>query len=108
MIMELTKGLYVSNPGSFEDVVELLVPELQRRGIYWSDYAAPGGTARENISSKPGEPLLAKAHPGAKVRWNAPQPGVPGAATTAEDVKIEQIKGADVPVATVATTEVSV
>ncbi|KFA70190.1 hypothetical protein S40285_04415 [Stachybotrys chlorohalonatus IBT 40285] len=69
---------YVSNPGSFEDVVELLVPELQRRGIYWSDYAAPGGTARENVHSAPGEKLLAPQHPGAKMRWNAPRNGTNG------------------------------
>lgn len=62
----------VANPGSIEDVVELLVPELQKRGIYWDDYAVPGGTARENLHCKEGEKLLAPAHPGAKVRWNAP------------------------------------
>ena len=62
----------VSNPGSFEDVVELLVPELQKRGIYWDDYAVPGGTARENLHSREGQTLLAPDHPGAKLRWNAP------------------------------------
>ncbi|KAH6664853.1 luciferase-like domain-containing protein [Halenospora varia] len=30
-------------------VVELLVPELQRRGVYWEDYPVPGGTLRENM-----------------------------------------------------------
>lgn len=63
----------VSNPESFEDVVELLIPELQRRGIYWEDYPVPGGTARENLHSKPGQKLLPVEHPGAKVRWNAPK-----------------------------------
>ncbi|QDS69287.1 hypothetical protein FKW77_002556 [Venturia effusa] len=63
---------YVANPGSFEDVVELLIPELQRRGIYWDDYPVPGGTARENLYGKEGEKLLAPEHPGAKFRWNAP------------------------------------
>lgn len=60
----------VSNPESFEDVVELLIPELQRRGIYWDDYTVPGGTSRENLHSIPGQHLLPKEHPGAKVRWN--------------------------------------
>ncbi|EPE31213.1 Bacterial luciferase-like protein [Glarea lozoyensis ATCC 20868] len=60
--------VYVSNPGSYEDVVELLVPELQRRGLMWQDYAVPGGTFRENIHSKPGERFLALDHPGAKYR----------------------------------------
>jgi hypothetical protein len=51
----------------------LLVPELQKRGIYWNDYTAPGGTLRENVQSAPGESLLKATHPGAKVRWNAPK-----------------------------------
>lgn len=60
----------VSNPESFEDIVELLIPELQRRGIYWADYAVPGGTARENLHCNPGQKLLPKEHPGSKVRWD--------------------------------------
>jgi hypothetical protein len=60
----------MSNPGSWEDVVELLVPELQKRGIYWTDYAVPGGTFRENMQGKPGHPLLPDDHPGAKLRWD--------------------------------------
>lgn len=76
----------VSNPGSFEDVVELLIPELQKRGIYWDDYAAPEGTARENLRSAPGEKLLPSAHPGAKYRWDASklsEPSTNGIETTA-------------------------
>jgi hypothetical protein len=53
--------------------VELLVPELQKRGIYWNDYPAPGGTLRENVHSAPGESLLPTTHPGAKVTRNAPK-----------------------------------
>ena len=34
-------------PGSYEDFVELVVPELQRRGLYHMDYAGP--TLRENL-----------------------------------------------------------
>jgi FMN-dependent oxidoreductase (nitrilotriacetate monooxygenase family) len=36
-----------SMPGSYEDFVRLVVPELQRRGIYQEDYA--GSTLRENL-----------------------------------------------------------
>ncbi|KAK5706642.1 hypothetical protein LTR97_001632 [Elasticomyces elasticus] len=50
---------YVSNPGTFEDVVDLLVPELQKRGIMWQDYAKPEGTFRENLL---GHPRLAEDH----------------------------------------------
>jgi hypothetical protein len=53
-------------------VVNLLIPELQKRGIYWSDYPVPGGTLRENVHGIAGESLLKPTHPGAKVRWNAP------------------------------------
>jgi alkanesulfonate monooxygenase SsuD/methylene tetrahydromethanopterin reductase-like flavin-dependent oxidoreductase (luciferase family) len=63
--------LAVVNPGSWEDIVELLVPELQKRGVYWNDYAVPGGTLRENLSGKPGQPHLAPDHPGSKFKYNA-------------------------------------
>ncbi|KAH6977448.1 luciferase-like domain-containing protein [Ilyonectria sp. MPI-CAGE-AT-0026] len=42
----------VLQPQSWKDIVELLVPELQRRGIYWNDYDVPGGTLRENVLGK--------------------------------------------------------
>jgi alkanesulfonate monooxygenase SsuD/methylene tetrahydromethanopterin reductase-like flavin-dependent oxidoreductase (luciferase family) len=38
-------GLYV--PGSYEDFVKWVVPELQRRGLFHKDYA--GKTLRENL-----------------------------------------------------------
>lgn len=66
----------MTSPGSFEDVVNLLVPELQKRGIYWKDYAAPGGTARENIQNAPGQPQLPESHPGRKIKLNAKRAGV--------------------------------
>ena len=34
-------------PGSYEDFVRLVVPELQRRGLYHQDYK--GTTLRENL-----------------------------------------------------------
>ena len=34
-------------PGSYEDFVELVVPELQRRGLFHTDYSGP--TLRENL-----------------------------------------------------------
>ncbi|KAH8880228.1 Nitrilotriacetate monooxygenase component A/pristinamycin IIA synthase subunit A, partial [Thozetella sp. PMI_491] len=62
-----------SNPQSWEDVVDLLVPELQKRGVYWEDYPVVGGTLRENLSCNPGQPHLADDHPGSKFKWNAQQ-----------------------------------
>ena len=34
-------------PGTFEDFVKFVVPELQRRGIFQTDYK--GATLRENL-----------------------------------------------------------
>lgn len=53
--------------------MELLVPELQKRGVYWNDYPVPGGTLRENLSGKPGQPHLAPDHPGSKFKYSACQ-----------------------------------
>jgi hypothetical protein len=60
----------VSNPESYEDLVELLVPVLQERGLMWKDYAVPGGTFRENVRRKAGEQLLPSTHPAAKFRYD--------------------------------------
>lgn len=59
------------NPESIEDLVELLIPELQRRGVYRTEYPVVGGTLRENMQNRPGKPTLGLDHPGAKVRWGA-------------------------------------
>ena len=63
---------YVSNPTSFEDVVEYLVPELQKRGLMWSDYPVPGGTFRENLHVQPGKRFLPATHP-AKSKFERPR-----------------------------------
>jgi len=60
---------YVSNPGSYEDVVELLVPELQRRGLMQTEYAVPGGTLRENLLRQPGQAHLRSDHYGSGFSW---------------------------------------
>ncbi|KAH8678282.1 putative xenobiotic compound monooxygenase, DszA family [Xylariales sp. PMI_506] len=70
--------VYNSNPGSYEDIVELLVPVLQARGIYWDDYTVPGGCYRENLHNTPGNPYLNDRHPGSKFKWNAPKDKVDG------------------------------
>ena len=38
---------YAITPGSFEDIVELVVPELRRRGVYPSEYV--DGTLRHKL-----------------------------------------------------------
>jgi alkanesulfonate monooxygenase SsuD/methylene tetrahydromethanopterin reductase-like flavin-dependent oxidoreductase (luciferase family) len=62
---------YVTTPGSFEDVVELLVPELRRRGLYPE---APGEetgarTLRESVYGV-GQSGLRDDHPGSKYSYD--------------------------------------
>ncbi len=52
-------------PECWEDVVNLLVPELQRRGLYKESYAA--GTLREKLFA--GDRLLPPTHPAAAFRF---------------------------------------
>ena len=58
---------YVCNPGSFEDVVYLLRPELENRGLVGGDYDVPGGTFRENLYGK-GQSRLRDDHYGSKFK----------------------------------------
>jgi len=55
---------YAVTPESFEDFVELVVPELQRRGVYKQDYAA--GTYRDKLFGR--GPHLAPPHPALRYR----------------------------------------
>jgi hypothetical protein len=61
---------YALTPESFEDFVELIVPELQRRGVYKRDYRP--GTLREKLFG-PGRARLAPPHPAARYRVGASQ-----------------------------------
>ncbi|KAJ5884717.1 xenobiotic compound monooxygenase [Penicillium taxi] len=62
---------YAVMPGSFKDIIELLIPELRRRGLFWDDYAVPKGTFRENLYAKAGQSGPREDHPAAKYRWKA-------------------------------------
>ncbi|WP_201402777.1 LLM class flavin-dependent oxidoreductase [Kaistia sp. 32K] len=55
---------YAITPGTFEDIVAHLVPELQRRDAYPTAYAE--GTLREKLFGE--GPLLPNDHPGARYR----------------------------------------
>jgi hypothetical protein len=63
-------------PGTFTDVAELLIPELQRREIFWNDYAVPSGTYRENLTETKGQNEPRQDHPAAAMIWRAPGAGV--------------------------------
>ncbi len=62
---------YAVTPESFEDFVELVVPELQRRGAYKRDYRA--GTLREKLFGA--GPRLPPSHPAARYRFAPKAPG---------------------------------
>jgi FMN-dependent oxidoreductase (nitrilotriacetate monooxygenase family) len=57
------------SPGTFEDFVELVVPELQKRGRYRTAYT-PNETLRERLFEGRG-PLLPERHPGGALRASA-------------------------------------
>ncbi|KAL1981041.1 hypothetical protein VTN96DRAFT_3150 [Rasamsonia emersonii] len=60
---------YASVPETFDDIIEYLLPELRRRGLFWEDYAVKGGTMRENFYGKKGQTRLPETHPGAQYFW---------------------------------------
>ena len=59
---------YAVTPESFADFAELIVPELQRRGVYKRQYRE--GTLREKLYG-PGRARLPQNHPAAAYRFSA-------------------------------------
>lgn len=57
---------YAVTPGSFEDVVEYVIPELQKRKLVWDDYPEKPQTFRELVF---GELFVSPAHPAHSLRW---------------------------------------
>ncbi|HEX3882986.1 MAG TPA: LLM class flavin-dependent oxidoreductase [Stellaceae bacterium] len=64
---------YAVTPESFDDFVELIVPELQRRGAFKREYRP--GTYREKLFGA--GPHLLSSHPAARYRWPPNQAGTP-------------------------------
>ncbi|KAL4743635.1 bacterial luciferase-like protein [Aspergillus similis] len=62
---------YVTTPGTFEDVVDLLVPELRRRGVYASS-SGDESTAREKFYGK-GQRRLRGDHAGSQYMYDVYQ-----------------------------------
>jgi alkanesulfonate monooxygenase SsuD/methylene tetrahydromethanopterin reductase-like flavin-dependent oxidoreductase (luciferase family) len=81
---------YVTTPGTFEDVVDLLVPELRRRGLYppkREDDGTPPLTAREKVYGK-GQSRIRDDHVGSRYRYDVYQedpPFVKAGATDGEN-----------------------
>lgn len=57
---------YAVTPGTFEDFIEFIIPELQKRGRYWSDYDG-STTVRERLYGV-GHKRVRHDHPAAKYR----------------------------------------
>jgi hypothetical protein len=62
---------YALFPQSFQEINDLLLPELRSRGLFWHDYAVPGGTYRENFYAKKGQRGPLDEHVASKYRWKA-------------------------------------
>ncbi|KAK5992775.1 Dimethyl-sulfide monooxygenase [Cladobotryum mycophilum] len=62
---------YALFPQSFKDIIELLLPELRKRGLFWDDYAVPEGTYRENFYRKAGQTGPPLDHVASSFRWKA-------------------------------------
>ncbi|KAJ5818126.1 hypothetical protein N7474_003717 [Penicillium riverlandense] len=62
---------YATLPDTFDEIINLLLPELRRRGLFWEDYAVKGGTMRENMYGQKGFNRLPESHAGAKFTWKA-------------------------------------
>ena len=59
---------HVTNPRSFEDIIEFVIPELQKRVISRTEVEKEGATAREAYL---GDRWLLEDHSGRKFRWYA-------------------------------------
>ncbi|KAK5173981.1 uncharacterized protein LTR77_001060 [Saxophila tyrrhenica] len=68
---------YLTTPGGFEDIVDLLRPELVKRGLMWEDYDVPGGTLRENLNGNVGRSRVPADHYAEQFKWGQPVPGEP-------------------------------
>ncbi|CCH43243.1 putative monooxygenase [Wickerhamomyces ciferrii] len=57
------------NPNTFDDLVDLLLPELRKRGLAQLDYPVPNGTFRENTYKQKGQTFVPPDHLAFKYRW---------------------------------------
>ncbi|KAH8881376.1 Nitrilotriacetate monooxygenase component A/pristinamycin IIA synthase subunit A [Thozetella sp. PMI_491] len=67
---------YVTTPGTFEEVVDLLIPELRRRGLYPEPAEGEPVTAREKVYGK-GQSRLRDDHTGSRYRYDVYQEDPP-------------------------------
>ncbi|ONH65976.1 Dimethyl-sulfide monooxygenase [Cyberlindnera fabianii] len=58
-----------ANPETYDDVIDLVLPELKKRGYMWEDYPVPGGTLRENLTGEKGHTHIQEGHPAFGYTW---------------------------------------
>ena len=73
-------------PGSYDDVVRLLVPELQRRGLFQKEYAGPT-LARKSRPADPPRRRLAREAPAGPDRLHPDRLGVESKAESAANLQ---------------------
>jgi hypothetical protein len=78
---------YTTSPQSFEDIVDLLRPELVKRGLMWEDYEVKGGTLRENLTGVKGQKGVSDDHYAAQFRYPSDFSGDSMASATPEPEK---------------------
>ncbi|KAJ4393891.1 hypothetical protein N0V93_003107 [Gnomoniopsis smithogilvyi] len=62
---------YALFPGSFKDIIDLLLPELKARDMFWEGYQVEGGTYRENFYGLQGQKTPLDEHVASKYHWKA-------------------------------------
>ncbi|MBR8640474.1 LLM class flavin-dependent oxidoreductase [Streptomyces tuirus] len=70
---------YATKPGSWEDFIELAVPELRRQGLVRDSYDEKAATLRESFYGA-GQHLTLADHPASAIRAGAPRHGSASAA----------------------------
>jgi alkanesulfonate monooxygenase SsuD/methylene tetrahydromethanopterin reductase-like flavin-dependent oxidoreductase (luciferase family) len=58
-------------PENFESIVDILIPELQKRGLAQTEYAVPGGTYREQVYGEKGHTFVPEDHYAHGLKWSA-------------------------------------
>ncbi|CAM9018777.1 unnamed protein product [Wickerhamomyces anomalus] len=58
-------------PENFENIVDILIPELQERGLAQKEYAVDGGTYREQVYRQKGHTFVPEDHYAYPLRWKS-------------------------------------
>jgi len=62
---------YTVWPETFKNLVDLVIPKLQAKGLAQTEYTVNGGSYRENLYFKEGQTFVPESHPAYNLRWRA-------------------------------------